>query len=180
MAETFEPRADEPSEPPVTSAASGVEKLLAALKLGGRAIDVTGVTGAARGLLVRKLLSTDHGPVVAIAADDDAADALEKDLAFFLSLNAEGSDAPQLLRFQPDPLLPYDEFSPNRDLELARLRTLFLLAHRGLSSRLSGQPGPPPTVLIASVRGLLRKVMPRRVLEEHAELLGKGVSVDRD
>jgi hypothetical protein len=73
MAQTFEPPADEPSEPPQTAASSGVDRLLSALKLGGRAIDVTGVTGAARGWLVRRLLSANKGPVVAVAPDDDAA-----------------------------------------------------------------------------------------------------------
>ena len=180
MADISETRTDEPASALSPAVPSGVEGLLSALKRGGRAVDVTGVTGAARGWLLRRLLAASKGPLVAVAADEDAADALEKDLRFFLSLNDEEGSAPQVLRFQPDPLLPYDEFSPNRDLELARLRTLFLLTHKGLSSGLSVKAGAAPLVLLTSVRGLLRKVMPRRVLEENAELLGKGLTVDRD
>ncbi len=86
------------------------------------------------------------------------------------------ADKPAILRFQIDSVLPYDDFSPDRELELERLRTLFLLAQLGLGSKLSA----PPAVLITTARGLLRKVLPRRVMDDCAELLGKGSDIDRD
>ncbi|MHB1843733.1 MAG: transcription-repair coupling factor [Deltaproteobacteria bacterium] len=145
-------------------------RLLAALD-GGKSADVTGVSGGARGLLARQLLRRGQGPIVAVAADEDAADLLERDLRFFLG-EGEAQDAPTLLRLPVDDELPYDEFSPDRSLELARLRTIFLLAQRGL--------GKQPAALVVSARALARKLMPRTVLDASAELLGKGVEVGRD
>jgi transcription-repair coupling factor (superfamily II helicase) len=136
---------------------SGVETLVSRLKSGERTIDVV-------------------GPVVAVTPDDEAADALERDLRFFLRGKLGPADRPPILRFQIDSVLPYDDFSPDRELELDRLRTLFLLAQLGLGPKLAA----PPAVLITSARGLLRKVIPRAVMEEAAELLGKGSSIDRD
>ena len=160
-----------PSEDILPTSQSGVEQLVARLKAGERTLDVTGLRGAARGLVLRQLLSQALGPVVAVAPDDDAADALERDLDFFLKGKSGPTTRPAVLRFQIDSILPYDDFSPDRELELGRLRTLFLLAQLGLGSKLSAAP----TVLLTPARGLLRKVIPRSVMDAAAELLGKGL-----
>ena len=51
------------------------------------------------------------------------------------------------------------------------------MSQLGLGTKLSDAW---PTVLITTARGLLRKVIPRRVMDDSAELLGKGSSIDRD
>lgn len=163
--------ADEPQSQGMRVAGTGVEHLLAKLRE-ERTVDVAGLAGAARGLVLREILKEGLGPIVAIAVDEDAADALETDLSFFLVGSGSRADHPAILRFQNDPLLPYDEFSPDRVLELSRLRTLFLLSQRGL--------GKAPAVLITTARGLLRRVLPRAVMDASAELLGRGVTIDRD
>ena len=165
-----------PADDIPSTSQSGVEQLVSRLKAGERTVDVAGLHGAARGLVVRQLLAQALGPVVAVAPDDDAADALECDLRFFLQGKLGPADRPAILRFQIDSILPYDDFSPDRELELGRLRTLFLLAQLGLGSKLSAAPA----VLITTARGLLRKVIPRSVMDAAAELLGKGSAIDRD
>jgi transcription-repair coupling factor (superfamily II helicase) len=151
---------------------SALDRLSARLRDGERQIEIAGVEGAARGQLVRQLIRHSLGPVVAVAADEDAADLLERDLRFFLAAANEPGDSPGVLRLPTDEVLPYDEFSPDRELELARLRTLFLLSQRGLGKR--------PCVLVLSVRALSRRLLPRRLVDDRAELLGKGGEIDRD
>jgi transcription-repair coupling factor (superfamily II helicase) len=131
-----------------------------------------GVAGAARGLVIRHLLQRGLGPVVAVSPDEETADDLERDLRFFLQRTGDRAERPTVLRLPQDAVLPYDDLSPDRLLELDRLKTLFLLGHHGLAEH--------PAVLVLSVQALLRRQMPRARLLGGADLLGKGASVDRD
>jgi len=127
--------------------------------------EVTGVFGAARGLLVRDLLAPGPGrarAVLAIAADEEAADALANDLAFFLG------DA--VVRVPADAVLPYDDLSPDRGVELERLSAL---------ARLHLRPDTVQAVVV-SARGLARRTIPRALMERSADLLGKGVEIARE
>jgi transcription-repair coupling factor (superfamily II helicase) len=151
---------------------SAFDRLAGLLREGTRQLDLGGVSGAARGQLVRQLIRRGLGPVVAVAADEESADLLERDLRFFLAAANEPSDSPSVVRLPTDDVLPYDEFSPDRELELARLRTLFLLSQRGF--------GKHPCALVLSVRALSRRLLPRRLVDDRAELLGKGAEIDRD
>jgi transcription-repair coupling factor (superfamily II helicase) len=138
-----------------------------------RVADVTGVVGAARGLLVRDLLAPGPGRsspapggvrlVLSIARDEDEADALARDLAFFLGPGA-------VLRVPADAVLPYDDLSPDRGVEMERLSAL---------ARLHLAPDAVQAVVV-SARGLSRRVVPRRVFEEGSELLGKGIEIARE
>lgn len=136
-----------------------------ALEAGVRA-DVTGLVGAARGALVAALLAPGPGRargVLAVAADEDEADRLARDVAFFT-----GPDA--VLRVPADAVLPYDDLSPDRGVELERLSAL---------SRLHLSPERTPVVVV-SARAAARRQVPPRVLEERADLLGKGVEIARE
>jgi transcription-repair coupling factor (superfamily II helicase) len=130
----------------------------------GRRAEVTGLVGAARGALFRELLAGDAPPaVLAVTADEDGADALARDAAFFLGGGA-------VVRLPGDPILPYDDLSPDRGGELERLSAL---------ARLHLAPGRVRLVAV-SARGAARRVLPRRVLEAGADLLGKGVEIPRE
>ena len=128
--------------------------------------DVTGILGAARGLLLRDLLAPGAGRaqlVLAVAADEDQADALARDLAFFLGNS-------QVLRIPSDAVLPYDDLSPDRGVEMERLAAL---------ARLHLFPERFQAVVV-SARGLCRRVVPRQVFETRCDLLGKGVGIPRE
>ncbi len=132
---------------------------------GGRA-EVTGLVGAYRGLLLRDLLAPGPGrarAVLAVAADEEEAEALARDLAFFVG---EGA----VLRVPADAVLPYDDLSPDRGVEMERLSAL---------ARLHLAPEAVKAVVV-SARGLARRVVPRRVFEEGSDLLGKGLELDRE
>jgi len=148
-----------------TSPAAPRVRLRRALEAGGRA-DVTGLVGAARGLVVRDLLSP--GPararaVLAVAPSEDDAEALARDLAFFLGASA-------VVRVPADAVLPYDDLSPDRGVELERLAAL---------ARLHLSPDAVKAVVV-SARGLARRVVPRAVFEAGADLLGKGIAIARE
>src|SRR5947209_7549330 len=68
--------------------------------------DIFGIAGAARGALVNEVLAG-SGTLLAVATDEEGADGLARDLGFFLGPAA-------VLRLPADPILPYDDLSPDR------------------------------------------------------------------
>ena len=150
---------------------SPLEAVRSALEARGAA-EVTGVSGAARGRLARALLELEDRrarTLLAVTETEEEADLLAKDLAFFLAaLAAPG--VPPVLRVPADPVLPYDDLSPDRGLEMDRLAALCRL-------HLSG---PAVRAVVVSARALARRMVPRKVFERHADLLGKGVTVERE
>jgi transcription-repair coupling factor (superfamily II helicase) len=129
-----------------------------------RRAEVTGIAGAARGRLVRELLVP--GParaVLAVASDEEDADQLAKDAAFFLGAEA-------VLRVPADAVLPYDDLSPDRGVEMERLSALARL-HLAADA---------VKAVVVSARGLARRVVPRRAFEAGSDLLGKGLEIPRE
>jgi transcription-repair coupling factor (superfamily II helicase) len=148
------------------AAPSGAQARIRRLLETERRADVVGVVGASRALLAKDLLAP--GPararaVLAVGASEDDADALAKDLAFFLGDGA-------VLRLPADAVLPYDDLSPDRGVEMERLSAL---------ARLHLSPDAAKAVVV-SARGLARRVVPRAVFEAGADLLGKGVEIARE
>jgi transcription-repair coupling factor (superfamily II helicase) len=131
---------------------------------------VVGLSGAARGLAARHLVAKGTGrrAVLAVAAGEEEADLLARDLAFFLGAGPPG--APLVVRVPADPVLPYDDLSPDRGLEMDRLAALARL-HRGASE---------VKAVVVSARALARRQVPRAELGRQLELVGPGVTVDRD
>ena len=131
---------------------------------------MVGLSGAARGLAALRLLSAPGGPraLLAVAVDEEEADLLARDLAFFLGAGEPG--APAVVRVPADPVLPYDDLSPDRGLEMDRLAALSRLHLSGADVR----------AVVVSARALARRHVPRAELGGRLELLGKGVTVDRD
>ncbi|HEX9242242.1 MAG TPA: transcription-repair coupling factor, partial [Anaeromyxobacter sp.] len=130
---------------------------------------MTGIFGAARGQLLAELLAPGSPPdlrlpaLLAVAEDEEEADRLAKDAAFFL-----GGDA--VLRIPADAVLPYDDLSPDRGVELERLSALARL-HAGLVR---------VPLVVVSARGLARRQVPKRLLEEGSDLLGPGIEIARE
>ncbi len=148
-----------------TSTPSPWSRVRRALAQGARA-DVTGLAGAARGRLLAELLAPGEGrppAVLAVAADDEEADQLARDAAFFLG-------ASSVLRVPADAVLPYDDLSPDRGVELERLSAL---------ARLHVAAERTPLVVV-SARGLARRQVPRRIFDEGSDLLGPKVEIARE
>jgi transcription-repair coupling factor (superfamily II helicase) len=130
---------------------------------------VLGLKGGARGHILARLAAAGHAPILAIAADEEAADVLAADLAFFLG--GEGTrEAPVVLRLPADELLPYEEISPNRLVVQDRLAALFHL-RRGT---------PSVKALVLSSRALARKYLPPSHFDGQQDEVVKDQSLDRD
>ncbi|MFL5353845.1 transcription-repair coupling factor [Archangium sp.] len=134
----------------------------------GQRVRTQGLQGAARGHALARLSSSLEAPLVCVAIDEEAADALASDLAFFLGGKGTARE-PHVLRLPADEVLPYDELSPDADAAADRLGALFHLAQ-----------GTRFPALVLSLRGLFRKVLPPQVMKELSELVRVGQDFDRD
>lgn len=139
---------------------SALERILRLLPRAS--VPVLGVKGGARGWVGSQLHRALGRPLVAVAADEDQADVLAADLAFFLG------GAGSVLRLPVDEILPWDGLSPDRPTELDRLAALLRL-EKGLFQ-----------VLVVSTRALARKMPPRSLFRTHVEELAVGQTRDRD
>lgn len=134
----------------------------------GRRVRTQGLHGAARGHVLAWLHRSLKAPLVCVAPDEEAADALASDLAFFLG-GSGSALTPRVLRLPADEVLPYDELSPEPTTVSERLGALFHLAQ-----------GTRFPALVLSVRALLRKVLPPGVMSELSERVSAGQEHDRD
>jgi transcription-repair coupling factor (superfamily II helicase) len=134
-----------------------------------REVDVVGLAGAARGWVAKDLVGRGKAArlLLAVAPGEDEADELARDLAFFMG--AKGGASP-VLRIPADPVLPYDDLSPDRGLEVERLAALARL-HLDLAS---------VRAVVVSARALARRMVPPATFERHTELVGKGLVIDRE
>ncbi|RYZ45780.1 MAG: transcription-repair coupling factor, partial [Myxococcaceae bacterium] len=142
-------------------------RLLSSLHV-GRRTRTQGVKGAARGHLLARLHRSLRAPLVCVAVDEEAADALAHDLAFFLGGTGSLLE-PRVLRLPADEVLPYDELSPEAGPITERLGALFHLAR-----------GTPFPALVLSVRALHRRVLPLAVMAQLAQRVEVGQDFDRD
>ena len=131
---------------------------------------MVGLSGAARGLAARHIAAEGGArrAILAVTVDEDEADLLARDLELFLGSGTPG--APSVVRVPADPVLPYDDLSPDRGLEMDRMAALARL-HLG---------GDDVRAVVVSARALARRQVPRGELGRQLELLGPGVTVDRD
>ena len=143
-----------------------LEQRLAGVK-GGGAWPVVGVGAGARGFVGARLARTLGRSILAVAADEDAADRLAADLSFFLPPPADGAER-AVVRVPVDGVLPYDGLSPDRTTELDRLAGLSMLS--GSSTR----------GVVVSARALARRQLPREAVEESSETIAAGSTCDRD
>jgi len=154
-----------PAEAP--SGANAFTRLLDALK-GERKARTQGLKGAARGYVLARVARQLGAPLVCVAADEDEADHLAADLAFFLGGAGTLLD-PNVLRLPADEVLPYDDLSPNPVVVSERLGALFHL-----------RQGTPVSAVVLSLRALYRRQLPPRIVDELSELIGVGQEYERD
>ncbi|MCC6333008.1 MAG: transcription-repair coupling factor [Myxococcales bacterium] len=134
----------------------------------GRRVRTVGLTGAARGWVLSRLSREAAAPLVCVTADEDAADALAGDLAFFLG--GEGTRlSPTVLRLPADEVLPWDELVPDPGAVAERLSALFHLAR-----------GTGFGALVLSARALSRRVLPLGQMHRLTALVKLGEDAGRD
>jgi transcription-repair coupling factor (superfamily II helicase) len=165
----------EPKTPPFTAPAPPVgltiddalARVRTALVPGSR-VRTQGFQGAARGYVLARLSAAGRTPLLCITADDESAEQLTSDLAFF-SAGKGSLAAPTVLQLPGDEVLPWDEVSPDAAVVAERLGALFHL-----------RQATPFHALVVSWRALHRRVLPPSVMNSLSELIGVGQDVDRD
>jgi transcription-repair coupling factor (superfamily II helicase) len=144
------------------------QRLVEGLARGGAPVRTVGLTGSARAWTLARLHRRLEAPLVCVAPDEDAADALAQDLCFFLG--GEGTPLePTVLRLPADEVLPWDELVPDQGVVTDRLATLYHLAR-----------GTRFPALVLSARALRRRVLPPRVMRELSCTIALGESLERD
>src|SRR5690242_11848247 len=149
--------------PAPKGSATALPELIAAFRGGNRRVRARGLFGAARGRALAALAQAMRRPLVCVEPDEEAAEALEKDLRFFLPGGAG------VVRLPADEMLPYEGLTPDRFVAQQRLASLFRL-HLG-----EEQP-----VIVASVRSLGRRVLPRAALDRRSLQISLEMEQDRD
>ncbi len=149
------------------SAAAGfasVKRLLAEHKI----VRVHNTSGAFQALLAAQL----PAPLLAVTADEAQAQALTRDLRFFVQSQMSADDPQAVARVAHLPYVetaPWDDISPDRRAILSRMATLFRLSQ-----------GQHADVLVASAPALARRVIPRASFSDLVDVVQKGEEIDRD
>jgi transcription-repair coupling factor (superfamily II helicase) len=131
-------------------------------------VRVHNTAGPFQALLVAEL----KRPTLLVTADEATAQALVRDLRFFVQSHHHPEDptAPPTVGHLPAiETSPWDEVSPDRRAILSRMATLFRLS-QGLSA----------DVLVASAPALARRVIPRAAFADLVDVVQKGEAIDRD
>jgi len=131
-----------------------------------------GLFGAGRGFALSQLSLASGRPLVCVVADEEAAEALERDLRFFAG-PAAADGAPRVLRVPGEELLPYDGLTPDRMVAQQRLSALFHL-------HLGDLPKEGVRAIVVSLRALARRAVPREILDSRSLMLSKEMDQDRD
>ncbi len=117
-----------------------------------------GLQGASTGLALARAIEQNNGPVLIITPDTLTANQLTEELAFF-----QNQKNPSPLLFFPDwETLPYDIFSPHKDIISERLATLYRI------------PSLKKGAIIAPISTLMCRLAPRDFLDGTVFLLKKG------
>ena len=135
--------------------------LLERFARGDGTIPVAGLEGSARALVLALLFDHLNRPLVVVSPTEKEAEALRKDLAFFLG---EG----RALLLPAWDLLTTDMFAFQRETELARLEVLHCLMY--------GEPA----IVVIPAPALMQKVVPRSLIEEYVEWISVGDTRERD
>ena len=128
---------------------------------GRHQLDITGLAGSSGRLLTARLCHQLHRPVCCIVPADEQLEGLARDTALF-------TDAPVLV-YPSFEIPPYTALSPDPATTAQRLSTLYRLHNNDR-----------PAIVFTSVEAILRRVIPRRVLNDRCELIISGEDTDRD
>ncbi len=160
--EIIENQTFKPQRP--AGSATALHELIAAFRDGARRARARGLFGAARGFALAQLAEASQRPLVCVEPSEEAAEALERDLRFFL-----GKKARPVVRIPADEALPYEGLTPDRLIAQERLSALYRL-----------NLGEARPVVLFSVPSLGRRVLPRAALDRRSLQLSLEMEQDRD
>jgi len=137
-----------------------MDKLLTAIRKDRQSVNVTGLRGSAPALFLARIAELQR-PVACIVPSEHQANRLSQDLSLF-------SDRP-VFYYPGYEIPPYTPLSPDSRTVTDRLATLYQM-----------HSSSEPYILILSAEALLRRVLPKPVLANQAELVMAGEEVDQE
>ncbi len=123
-----------------------------------------GLSGSGKGLVIASAARRHGLPMLVVVPDMPGAERLEAEIEFYRRADDEGS----VVIFPDLETLPYDVFSPHRDIIADRLAALYRL------------PGLRRGIVIVPVTTLMSRLPPQRWLDAQGLLIDKGERIDRD
>jgi len=144
------------NQAPVNAAA-----IAQAVLQGGRRVEVSGVSGSERGLILARLHAARPAPMLVAVSTLEEGRLLAEELRFF--------GGPEAQLFPPYPQVAFKALSTHNVTAAERIRVLYRLA-----------AGEEPPVVVAPVPAILQRVVPRAELVRYAELLLEGEEIERD
>ncbi len=149
------------------SAPDPLQEILERLTSSRRARTV-GLHSGARGWVLSQLLARLKTPLLCITADEDSAEALAADLAFFLG-GAGTASAPNILQLPAEDSMPWDELIPDTGIVTERLGALFHLQH-----------GAAVNALVVPAFALAKRMLPPKVMSQLCHVVQPEHEVSRD
>src|ERR1700739_4192444 len=144
---------------------SAFERAQRHLSLGTGRRRVSGLTATARSLYLPLLARAARQPVIAIVADNKAAEALEPTLRAGCELTG-AIDPDGVVRFPAHDVLPFENLSPHPDVQEQRVAALWKLATGGVS------------ILIAPAEAAALRLFNRDYYASLAVTLRRGEEID--
>ncbi|MEW6593422.1 MAG: transcription-repair coupling factor [Thermodesulfobacteriota bacterium] len=138
-----------------------MSSLVTALTRGQFPVELVGVSGGAAALHIGRAAAVHPGPLVCLCATERQAQALEQDLALF-------SPHP-VVHYPGYEIPPYTPLAPDPATTAARLAALNLAFTAGT-----------PFCFIASAEAMIRRTIPKNLLNTLAELLIRGEEIDQE
>ncbi|MBS1149099.1 MAG: Transcription-repair coupling factor [Myxococcaceae bacterium] len=127
-----------------------------------------GLHSGARGWVLARLQAKLGVPLLCVTADEDSAEALAADLAFFLGGPGTPS-RPTVLQLPAEDSMPWDELIPDTGIVTERLGALFHL-----------QQGAAVKALVVPAFALAKRMIPPKVMQALSHLVRPEEEVSRD
>jgi transcription-repair coupling factor (superfamily II helicase) len=129
-----------------------------------RSIDCIGVTGSEKAYLIARIYDRHLRPIVVLAPTAKAAEEFLEDLKFF---NPVGKS--KIFHFPAYNILPYKSLAYHSETAANRIRILYQLLERKV-----------PPIVVTSIQAVMQRIIPRKIINQYAELIIAGEEVDRE
>ncbi len=137
-----------------------MQSVLSLLARGESPVDICGLHGASKALLLARLAHKSQQSLCCIVPAEEQLEELAQDLRFF-------TDLPVII-YPSFEIPPYTPLSPDPATVATRLATLYKLLNPGRS------------ILLTSAEAVLRRVLPKTILNERMEYVLTGEETERD
>ncbi|MFP7754495.1 transcription-repair coupling factor [Thermodesulfobacteriota bacterium B35] len=138
-----------------------MQSMIRRLQEGRTVADICGLHGGSRALFLAEACATLERTILAIVATDDLLEPLAQDIGLF-------ARSPVLI-YPSFEIPPYTPLSPDPATVATRLSTLHRL-----------QENDRAAIVLTSAEAILRRILPRKALNDRSELLIRGEEVERD